>query len=487
MGTLKELYPEQLWYYFNELTKLPRPTGHMGPVSAYLKNFCSKHNLDYKNDKTGNFVIRKPAMPGYEDLKAVILQAHLDMVCQKEESVNIDFLTDPLLIKTGNDYVIAEGTSLGADNGIGVAAILAVLASNEIKHGAIEALFTVDEEVGMVGVSALDSSLLKGELLINTDFEEEGKICVGCAGGTDLDISFQYKDDLFIPEGDIAVEIVLSGLKGGHSGVDIHLGRANALKLMNRFLKEAIVNYGARLASFCGGNARNAIPRAAKAVVTIPADNGEPFWELVADFRDMFIEEYRGIEDSLSFEAAIVSLPEFLIPEAIQDDLINAVEAAHNGVLGMLNGFANTVETSSNLGIINTSSGLIKIKFLERSCSGSKRYAACSSIESLFSLAGAKVEYGTDYPEWTPSESDFKQIALKAYQALFNEESTAEVMHAGLECGILNQLLPDVQMIAIGPTILYPHSPGEKVSVSSVGRFWDFLIFLLAWIPEKNV
>lgn len=487
MAFSKDLYPKKLWTYFYKLTEIPRPTGHLEQVIIYLQSFCVLHNLHYRTDKTGNFIIYKDAVPGYEKSQTVILQAHLDMVCQKEDNVQIDFLTDPLTIDIEGDFVKAKGTSLGADNGIGIAAILAILASDDLIHGPIEALFTVDEEVGMVGVSNLDKTLLTGRILINTDFEEEGKICIGCAGGTDMDISFQYRENSAVPEGDIAIQIILSGLKGGHSGVDIHLGRANALKLMNRFLKDAISNYGARLASFYGGSARNAIPRSAYAVVTIPADNGEAFWELVADYRDTFINEYKGIENTIRFDAFVANMPPYLIPEAIQDDLINALEAVHNGVLGMLCNYENTVETSSNLGIISTSSGLIRIKFLERSCSESKKYAACSSVESLFSLAGAKVEYGTDYPAWEPVNSKLVEIVSESYRKTFGENAPLDVMHAGLECGILANLLPDLQMIAIGPTILYPHSPGEKVSVLSTGRFWKLLISILDRIATRDI
>ena len=487
MALFKDLFPEKLWAYFYELTKIPRPSGHMEQITTYLKSFCVLHHLNYRTDKIGNFIIYKNAASGYENAQTVILQAHLDMVCQKEDDIQFDFLRDSLVIEVEEDFVKAKGTSLGADNGIGVAAILAILASDNIIHGPIEALFTVDEEVGMIGVSNLDKTLLNGQILINTDFEEEGKICVGCAGGTEMDISFQYRENSAVPEGDIAIQIILSGLKGGHSGVDIHLGRANALKLMNRFLKEAVSNYGARLASFCGGSARNAIPRSAQAVVTIPADNGEAFWELVADYRDTFINEYKGIEDTICFDAFVAKMPPYLIPEAIQDDLINALEAVHNGVLGMLYGYKNIVETSSNLGMLSTSSGLICAKFLERSCSESKKYAACSSVESLFSLAGAKVEYGTDYPAWEPVNSRFMGIVSKSYRETFGKEAPLDVMHAGLECGILTNLLPELQMIAIGPTVLFPHSPGEKVSILSTERFWQLLIAVLNQIATKNI
>ena len=474
---MNNLYPQPLWNCFFRLTELPRPTGYMQPVSSFIKTFCEANKLDYQCDAAGNFVIRKPASAGREAAETIILQAHLDMVCQCDDAG--DIYTEGVVPEIDGDFVKAKNSSLGADNGIGVAAILSILTDNSLKHGAIEALLTVDEEIGMVGVSALDAGMLTGKLLINTDFEEEGRIGIGCAGGTDMNVSFRYKEGIAIPEGDIAVEVELSGLKGGHSGVDIHLGRANAIKLLNRFLKEAVSDYGARLAGFNGGSARNAIPRSARAVVTVPSNNCEAFWELVSDYRDIFTDEFRGIEETLSFEAEMTALPAALIPEIVQDDLLNAIEAVHNGVLSRLPDFGNVVETSSNLGIVATEAGMIKLKFLERSSSESKRYAACSAVESLFSLAGAKVEFENDYPEWRPNGSPFAALACRRYEVLFGKTPHLTVMHAGLECGILSRLLPTTQIIAIGPDIVSPHSPSERVGIASVGRFYDFLVAIV--------
>ena len=475
MKTIRDLSPAALWRYFDCLCAIARPTGHMAPVSDFIEAFCSDNHLDYSRDAAGNFVIRKPASPGNETREAIILQAHLDMVCQYDDA-DIDPRAQGVLPVVDGDFVTARNSSLGADNGIGIAAILAILADPDLPHTPIEALLTVDEELGMVGVSALDASLLTGKRLVNTDFEQEGVVCIGCSGGTDMNVSFQYKEGIAIPEGDIAVEITLSGLKGGHSGVDIHLGRANAIKLMSRFLKEAVSDYGARLASFGGGSARNAIPRSARAVVSIPANNCESFWELVSDYRDIFADEYKGIEEALVFTAEQVPQPPALIPELIQDDLINAIEAVHNGVLSRLPDFGGAVETSSNLGIITTEPGAIRLKFLERSSSESRRYAACSAVESLFSLAGAKVGFDNDYPEWQPAHSAFADSVAAGYEKLFGTRPDFTVMHAGLECGILARLLPGVEIVAVGPDMFYPHSPSEKVSISSVDRFWRLLL-----------
>jgi dipeptidase D len=294
---IRNLSPQHVWGYFHDLTQIPRPTGHMDAVTRYILAFGKESGLETLQDKTGNIVIRKPATPGMEHCKTVIIQGHLDMVPQKNAATVHNFETDPIDAYIDGDWVTARDTTLGADNGIGVALALAVLSDNTLKHGPVEALFTVDEEVGMDGAFGLKPGFLKGEILINADSEEEGELFVGCAGGADLNISFQFKEDIAIPEGDVAVKLSLTGLKGGHSGVDIHLGRANANKLMFRFLKEAVRDYGARLSSIDGGSLRNAIPREAVAIITIPGDNVEALWELVADYQDMFRTEYQGIAE----------------------------------------------------------------------------------------------------------------------------------------------------------------------------------------------
>ena len=345
---IRNLSPQHVWGYFHDLTQIPRPTGHMDAVTRYILAFGKESGLETLQDKTGNIVIRKPATPGMEHCKTVIIQGHLDMVPQKNAATVHNFETDPIDAYIDGDWVTARDTTLGADNGIGVALALAVLSDNTLKHGPVEALFTVDEEVGMDGAFGLKPGFLKGEILINADSEEEGELFVGCAGGADLNISFQFKEDIAIPEGDVAVKLSLTGLKGGHSGVDIHLGRANANKLMFRFLKEAVRDYGARLSSIDGGSLRNAIPREAVAIITIPGDNVEALWELVADYQDMFRTEYQGIEESVLFVAEPAELPASLIPEEIQDDLINAIEGCQNGVISMLADFPGTVETATS-------------------------------------------------------------------------------------------------------------------------------------------
>ena len=478
---IRNLSPQHVWGYFHDLTQIPRPTGHMDAVTRYILAFGKESGLETLQDKTGNIVIRKPATPGMEHCKTVIIQGHLDMVPQKNAATVHNFETDPIDAYIDGDWVTARDTTLGADNGIGVALALAVLSDNTLKHGPVEALFTVDEEVGMDGAFGLKRGFLKGEILLNADSEEEGELFVGCAGGADLNISFQFKEDIAIPEGDVAVKLSLTGLKGGHSGVDIHLGRANANKLMFRFLKEAVRDYGARLSSIDGGSLRNAIPREAVAIITIPGDNVEALWELVADYQDMFRTEYQGIEESVLFVAEPAELPASLIPEEIQDDLINAIEGCQNGVISMLADFPGTVETSTNLASVKKSDQLIEIKILTRSSSESRKEQICSSLESVFALAGAKVEYGSSYGGWQPNiKSEILGVMQRVYEQKFGRTPNVKVMHAGLECGIIQTVYPDMDMISFGPDLQYPHSPDERVSISSVQKVWTFLTETLA-------
>ena len=480
---IKNLSPKPVWDYFYSLTQIPRPTGHMEAVTRFVESVGNALGLETLRDGVGNVLIRKPASPGRENHKTVTLQAHLDMVPQKNASVQHDFLTDPIDAYVEDGWVKARGTTLGADNGIGASLALAVLADDTLEHGPIEALFTIDEEQSMDGAFGLKPNFLQGDILLNCDSEKEGELFVGCAGGADLNISFQFKEDTYIPEGDVAVKITLSGLKGGHSGVDIHLGRANANKLMFRFLKEAVCDYGARLSAVEGGNMRNAIPREAWAIVTIPGDNVEALWELVSDYQEMYQVEYAGVESGIRFEAEMTELPTTLIPEEIQDDLINAIEGCQNGVISMLHDFPGTVESSSNLAIVKTSDELIEIKILVRSSSETRKEAVCSSLESIFSMAGAKVEIPDGYNGWQPNiHSPMLQVMKEVYQELFAVEPAVKVMHAGLECGIIQGAYPQMEMISIGPDLEYPHSPDERVRIESVANTWRYITAVLAKI-----
>ena len=478
---IKNLHPQPVWNYFYDLTQIPRPTGHMKEVTSYLLHFAREQGLEATQDEIGNVLILKPASSGFENRKTVILQSHLDMVPQKNSAVTHDFLKDPIDAYIDGEWVKARETTLGADNGIGVALTMAVLSDKSLKHGPIEALFTVDEEVGMDGAFGLKSDFLKGNILLNCDSEEEGELFVGCAGGADLNITFQYRKGSPLIEGDVPVKIILTGLKGGHSGIDIHLGRANANKLMFRFLKDVVCNFGARLASIEGGSMRNAIPREAVAVITLPNDNVEALWELVADYQETFRTEYAGIETNIGFTAELTAQPLSLLPEEIQDDLINAVVGCQNGVISMLHDFPNTVESSSNLAIVKSSKGMIEVKILVRSSSESRKEALFSSLESIFSMAGAKVEYGGGYGGWQPNiHSPILKLMQETYQQLFHKKPSVKVIHAGLECGIIQGIYPDMDMISFGPDLKYPHSPDEAVHIGSVQKVWDFLVATLA-------
>ena len=475
------LTPENVWKYFYELTKIPRPTGQMEEVTKYVINFGKSLNLETIQDKVGNVLIKKPATKGYETSKTVILQSHLDMVPQKNSDVVHDFTKDAIKTYIDGDMVKARSTTLGADNGVGCAMMMAVLADNSIEHPSIEALFTIDEEVGMDGANGLEKGFLKGSKMINLDTEEEGELCIGCAGGRDANITFDFKPENLIDEGDIAYKVILKGLKGGHSGVQIHLGHANANKLMNRFLKEVVSNYEARIASIDGGSLRNAIPRESFVVLTIPEQLSEDLIDLVDEYEQLFREDFLGIESGISFKAERTNMPESLLPVEVQDDLINAVEACSNGVISYLADFPGVVESSLNLALVKSTEQNIEIKLLIRSSSESRKDWICSSVESLFSLAGAKVEFGGDYPGWQPNaNSELLDLMSKIYLDKYNEEATVMVIHAGLECGIIQSNVEHkLDIVSFGPTITGAHSPDEAVEIESVGKSYDYLISVL--------
>ena len=477
---ITSLNPENVWRHFYELTQIPRPTGQMTEVSAFVMKFGKSLGLEVKQDKTGNVLILKPASAGMENAPTVILQSHLDMVPQKNSDVKHDFTKDPIDAYIDGKLVKARSTTLGADNGIGVAAMMAILEDKSLQHGNIETLFTIDEEVGMVGAFGLEPGFLKGSILLNLDTEEIGELCVGCAGGADINASFGFKD-VETPTTDIAFKVSLTGLKGGHSGGEIHLGRANANKLMFRFLKEAVSSCEVRLSCVDGGSLRNAIPREAFVIVTVPSGGEEDFLDLLKEYEDIYKAEYNGIETNLSFVAERTDLPSTLIPEEIQDGLINAVEACQNGVISMLTDFAGTVETSTNLASIKSSVGLVEVKFLTRSSSETRKEALCSSLESAFLLAGAKVEVENPYPGWQPNaKAKVLHIMSDLYQEMFGKPADVKVVHAGLECGIILASTPGLDIVSFGPTIMNPHSPDEYVEIDTVDVFYDYLKATLA-------
>lgn len=482
---ITKLSPRGLWESFYQLTQIPRPSKKEGKAIDFLEDFGKSLGLETIRDEVGNVIIRKPATTGMEDRKGVILQGHIDMVPQKNSDKVHDFETDPIETLIEDGWVTADGTTLGADNGIGVAAGMAVLKANDIAHGPVEALFTMDEETGMTGANALKPGLLQGDILLNMDSEDEGELYVGCAGGTDANIEFKYADEA-VPEGSVAYKLSLAGLKGGHSGMDINIGRGNANKLMFRFLKYAVANLEVRLASIDGGSLRNAIPREAFAVVTLPAANADELIEALEEFEDIYKAEYNGVEPSISFTAEKTDMPASLINEVVQDDLINAIQACPNGVIRMSNDMEGLVETSSNLAIVKSDNGVIEAKCLIRSSVDTAKEDVESSIESTFRLAGADVTFGGQYPGWKPNmDSAILKTMQDVYQKKWGKIPEIKGIHAGLECGILGSAYPHWDMISFGPTIRFPHSPDEKVNVETVQKFWDYLIETLKNIPVK--
>ena len=485
MSTILDLAPQNVWKHFHSLTQIPRPSGHMERVTEFLLNFGKNLGLESFTDEVGNVIIRKPATAGMENRKGVILQAHMDMVPQKNNDTVHDFVNDPIETYIDGEWLKAKGTTLGADNGLGVAAIMAILEDNSLKHGPLEALITSDEETGMFGAFGLKPGTLNGEILLNLDSEDEGELYIGCAGGMDVTATLEYKEVEPDAE-DIAIKVNLKGLRGGHSGLEINEGRANANKLLVRFVREAIASYEARLASWEGGNMRNAIPRESSAIVTIPAENEEELLELVKYCQDLFNEEYEAIETPISFTAERVETPKGIVPEEIQDNLVDAIFACQNGVMRMIPTIPDTVETSSNLAIIIIGGGKADIKILARSSSDSMKEFLTTSLESCFSMAGMKVVMSGGYSGWQPNVNSPILHAMKeSYKQQFGKEPEVKVIHAGLECGIIGAAIPGLDMISFGPTLRSPHSPDERALIPTIQKFYDFLVATLEQTPVK--
>ncbi len=482
---IEELEPKGLWQNFYALTQIPRPSKKEEKVIEAVVAFGKKLGLETTVDKVGNVIIKKPATSGMEDRKAVVLQAHLDMVPQKNSDKVHDFATDPIETYIDEGWVKANGTTLGADNGIGAAAAMAVLQATDIEHGPIEALFTIDEETGMTGAFGLEPGVLEADILLNMDSEDEGELYVGCAGGSNANVTFKYTE---VPaeKNTTAYKIALTGLKGGHSGMDIVLGRGNANKLMFRLLKELIAAYGVRLASIDGGSLRNAIPREAFAIVTVPDNNVIEFTDTVEEFADIYSCELAETEPYLRLVAEPCDMPASLMDEMAQDDLVNAIQAAPNGVIRMSDSMPGLVETSLNMAIVKSEAGETKVMFLLRSSVDSAKEDLESTLESLFRLAGAEVTFDGQYPGWKPNpDSAILNTMRQVYSDLYGSIPEIKGIHAGLECGILGAAYPNWDMISFGPTIRFPHSPDEKVNIDSVEKFWNYLVATLKSIPVK--
>ena len=485
MNDILSLAPQNVWKHFYALTQIPRPSGHLEKIQAFLLEFGKNVGIETSQDEAGNIIYRKSATPGMENRKTVILQAHMDMVPQKNKDTEHDFENDPLKVYIDDEWVKAKGTTLGSDNGMGVASIMAVMEDNTLKHGPLVGLITADEETGMYGAFGLKPGEIEADILLNLDSEEEGELYIGCAGGEDLTATLEYKEEETDPE-DVALKVTLKGLRGGHSGIQIGWGHANANKLMARFLNQVIAYDEACLVSWEGGNMRNAIPRECEAIITIPAEEVEDVLAFVGECEHVWRDEYATIEDGLSFTAERVELPKMMVPEEIRDNLVDAIYACPNGVERYIPTIPDTVETSSNLAIVDIKNGKATVQILTRSSRDSMKDYLNTSIESCFSMAGMQVVRSGSYSGWEPNvNSPILRAMKESYKAQFGDSPEVKVIHAGLECGIIGATIPGLDMISFGPTLQCPHTPEERCNIASVKKFYDFLIATLENTPEK--
>jgi dipeptidase D len=482
---IRNLEPKALWNKFADLNAVPRPSKKEERVIQFMKDFGNNLGLETFEDEIRNVIIRKPATAGMENRKAIVMQGHLDMVHQKNNDTSFDFDTQGIDMFVDGDWVRARGTTLGADNGLGVAAIMAILESKDIKHPAIEALFTIDEETGMTGALNLKGGILKGDILLNLDTEEDDEIDIGCAGGIDVTATrtYYYED---VPEGSVGFTITVRGLKGGHSGMEIHKGLGNANKIMNRLLFDGFENFGLQIAQINGGSLRNAIPRESVAHVIVAGMYHETFafdiQKIISDIKT----EFKTTEPNLVIEITPSSLPEKVMDIGVQEGFIRAIYAALNGVYRMSADMENLVETSNNIAKVTVQEGQISIQCLTRSSVESSKMDLANSLRSAFELFGCEVTFGGNYPGWTPNvKSEILDVLVSIYEKQNKEKPKVVACHAGLECGILGTNYPNMDMISFGPTIHSAHSPDERASIKSSQKFWKFLVEILENIPSK--
>ena len=486
MSEIRNLKPVGLWRNFDDLTQIPRPSGYMEKVQKFLLDFAAKVGVEAFVDAGGNVVMRKAATAGYENRKTVLLQAHMDMVPQKAPDSNHNFETDPIVTHIEEGWVYANNTTLGADDGIGVAAIMAIMEDKDLKHGPVEAIITRDEETGMFGANELPEGELHGDILMNLDSETWGKFVIGSAGGVDVTSTLEYKE--VANDQEAAVKVTLKGLRGGHSGLEINEGRANANKEMVRFVRKAITELDARLAGWQGGNMRNAIPFKAEVVLALPQANVVALKELVEKQKSAIKDEYKGIEvvDNIEFFVEDVEKPAALLPVEIQDNLIDAIYACHNGVLRMIPSYPDVVETSSNLAIINIDPAKASIKILARSSREDMKEYIATQLESCFNMAGMKTVFSAHYGGWDPNpQSEILSLLQKVYKEQHGEEAIVQVDHAGLECSIILGKYPNMDVVSLGPTIRSPHTAKERFEIATAEPFWNLLVQTLEEIPVK--
>lgn len=482
---LHSLKPQPLWDIFENMCAIPRPSKHEEKIQKWVLAFAKTHNLEAIQDKAGNIIVKKPATKGMENLKGVVLQGHLDMVPQKNNDTKHDFVTDPIRPQIDGEWVKATGTTLGSDNGIGVAAALALLSSTTISHGPLEALFTFDEETGMTGAIELEPKLIQADILINLDSEDDGELFIGCAGGIDTVAELNY-NTIKTPNAFIGLKISITGLKGGHSGVEIHLGRGNSNKIMNRLLWLAQKEFNFAIHELNGGTLRNAIPREATAIIAIDPSQKDSFIKFTNQFLKTVQSELSATDPNVNITTTDIVTPENVIEKSTQEKFLNSIYACPNGVFRMSADFPGLVETSNNLAIINMKNGLIKIETLQRSSIDTQKDDIKDSVASSFLLMGANVKHSGSYPGWKPNpKSEILDIVKSVFKSMRGHDPKVLAIHAGLECGLLGTKYPNWDMISFGPTIRGAHSPDEKVNIKAVEFFWDFLLEVLKHVPKK--
>ncbi|MAO47110.1 MAG: cytosol nonspecific dipeptidase [Crocinitomicaceae bacterium] len=483
---IRDLQPSNLWNRFADLNSIPRPSKHEEKVCAWIVEWAKEKGLEVKQDQVDNIIIKNPATPGMEDKQIVVLQSHVDMVCQKNNDTDFDFMTEGIKMYVDGDWVRAEGTTLGADNGIGVAAIMAVLESTDIPHPQLEALFTIDEETGMTGALGLQGGHLDATILLNLDTEDDDEISIGCAGGVDLTSTGTYEPENTVTEGNTAYKVVVKGGSGGHSGMDIHKGIANANKLLNRVLLEALESVDLRVAEINGGGLRNAIPREAEAVIVVASADVDGLNSAIEATAAELNAEYKVTDPELTVNVNPAEMPATALPEDVQNALLLAIQACPVGIHRMSPDIEGLVQTSNNLARVDVKNGSVNIQCLNRSSVDSEKWDHARSIEAAFSLAGLSTEQGGAYPGWTPNPSSAAVEMLRSlYVERYNEDPRVLACHAGLECGILGTNYPDMDMASFGPNIRGAHSPDECVQISSVQKFWDFFLEALKRIPNR--
>ncbi len=487
MGILSELNPAPIWIYFEEICRIPRLSKNEGKIRSYLINFASEHNLESKEDSAGNIVIIKPSSPGFENRKTIVLQCHMDMVGEKNADFPHNWFTDPIVPFIEDGYVMARGTTLGADDGIGIASQLAVLSDSNLKSGKIECLFTVDEESGMTGAINLKPDFFEGRTLLNLDSEDEGILFIGCAGGMDTIGELNYKSTS-INKGMTGFEISVTGLHGGHSGDEIHKGFGNSVKLMNRILWNLSNQFDIAVARFDGGNLRNAIPREAFAVIAVDKASKDQVIDWVMNFQIVLNEEFGEIEKDLRITIREIESPSSVMDKDSQVKLLSSLSCCPHGVISWSREMTDLVETSTNLASVTFVGGNnIRIITTQRSSLESSKHDVAGMVESCLNLAGAKVIHSDGYPGWKPSmKSEILKITRKSYLNLFGKEPLVRAIHAGLECGLIYEKFKGIDMISFGPSIKGAHTPEEKIEIRTVGMFWDLLIDVIKNIPENG-